>query len=347
MRIGPAILHAAHATLSGHAMTATSPRAAAIRSAPNPRCIVCQREGVELYRDLSDDLYGAPGLWRMVRCADLQCGLRWLDPKPLQADLIKAYATYHTHGRSRARRASELCLSALNSACKLVSRALDLGSILGAQRRQLRKMFLGDAIPGTLLEVGSGSGRFLNRMHAAGWRVQGTDFDPAAAARVKVRYGLSVDVGELRDLAYAEGSFDAIAMSQVIEHVYDPQALLAETFRLLRQGGQLVLSTPNADGLAHRRFGRHWRGLEPPRHLHLFTQASLRECARRAGFEQLRCFTLSVESAGIYRASDLLASAGAGRALGVLRSWIARHREFRASRSDPSAGQDLFRVAIK
>lgn len=328
-------------------MTATTPRDDAIRSAPNPRCIVCEREGVELYRDLTDDMYGAPGQWRMVRCADPQCGLLWLDPKPLQADLIKAYATYHTHGRSSTRRASELWLSALNSSCKLVSRVLDQGSALGAQRRQLRKMFLGDSKPGMLLEVGSGSGRFLNRMRAAGWQVQGTDFDPAAAARVKARYGLSVDVGELQDLGYAGGSFDAIAMSQVIEHVYDPQALLAEAFRLLRQGGQLVLSTPNAEGLAHRRYGRHWRGLEPPRHLHLFTQTSLRKCARRAGFEQASCFTLSVESAGIYRASERLASAGVSPALGVLRSWISRQRELRASMSDPAAGQDLFLIATK
>jgi len=326
--------------------------ASAIRTEPSPRCIVCGQPGLALYEGLTDYLAGTPGSWRMARCADPSCGMLWLDPKPLAADLIKAYTSYYTHGRARSRDLSRLWLSAVNSACKHICRLLELGSALGRQRRELRTMFIGEASPGRLLEVGSGSGRFLRRMHKAGWAVEGIDFDPVAAARVEKRFGIPVAVGSLPELGYPEGKYDVVAMSQVIEHVPDPVELLKECRRVLRPGGRLVLSTPNARSVAHRVYGRHWRGLEPPRHQHVFTPAALARCVRDCGFDDLRVFTLSAESAGIYRAGDQLRAAQDGWSAvsptaSVVRSWFLRHREFRETLRDPEAGQDLFLVAAK
>ena len=326
--------------------------ASAIRTEPCPRCIVCGQPGLALYEGLTDYLSGTPGSWRMVRCADAACAMLWLDPKPLAADLIKAYAGYYTHGRKRARDLSRLWLSAVNSACKQVCRVAEMGSALGRQRRELRTMYLGSGSPGRLLEVGCGSGRFLNRMRKAGWAVEGIDFDPVAAARVEEKYGIPVAVGSLPELGYPEGAYDVVAMSQVIEHVPDPVALLQECRRVLRPGGRLVLSTPNASSVAHRVYGRHWRGLEPPRHQHVFTPAALSRCAGDCGFADARVFTLSAESAGIYRAGDQLRAAQGDAAAGsatasVVRSWFLRYREFRQTLRDPDAGQDLFLIAAK
>jgi 2-polyprenyl-3-methyl-5-hydroxy-6-metoxy-1,4-benzoquinol methylase len=332
-------------------MLSESRLADAIRHEPSPECIACGCAGVELYDGLTDYLEGTPQTWRMVRCAREACGMLWLDPMPVEADLIKAYATYHTHSR-RSRGAAELALSALNATCKLASRLLDLSGGLGRQRRQLRTMFIGSAPPGKLLEVGSGSGRFLDRMRRAGWQVQGTDFDPAVAARVKEKYGLRVDVGNLAALHYPADGYDVVAMSQVIEHVHDPLALLRECRRVLRPGGRMVLSTPNAAGLAHRRYGRCWRGLEPPRHLHIFTPGALAECAQACGLKVEMLRTLSAESAGIYRASDAIRRAqGQGRngsaAWSVFRSWPMRYSEYLQTRRDPALGQDIFMIAAK
>ncbi|MGE3161808.1 MAG: class I SAM-dependent methyltransferase [Burkholderiales bacterium] len=337
------------------AATVTPSRSAddnALRSAPSRHCAACGREGVPLYDGLTDYLSGTPGTWRMARCPDEACGLLWLDPKPLAEDLVKAYTGYHTHGRAVRRSGVRLGRSALNTACKLASHLLELGSDLGRQRRALRTMFLGELLPGKLLEIGCGSGRFLDRMRRLGWDVRGTEFDPEAAARIRRRYGLRVDVGELHDLAYEPDAFDAIALSQVVEHVHDPLRLLAECRRLLRPGGRLVLTTPNARSVGHRRYGRAWRGLEPPRHLHLFTPASLAACARAGGLHVVQLRTLSAESAGIYRASDAIRRSQGecepiSQAGSIVRSWWLRCLEYRRGRHEPDAGQDLLLLATK
>lgn len=323
-----------------------------IRTQPCPQCIVCDREGAPLYQGLTDYLAGTPGTWRMARCTDPACGLLWLDPKPLEADLIKAYANYPTHGRSRRRDAGRLWLSAVNASCKLASRLLEFGGGLGRQRRALRTMFIGEGEPGTLLEVGCGSGRFLNRMRNAGWNVEGIDFDPGAAAHVKRKYGIHVSVGRLTDMQFPQAAYDVVAMSQVIEHVHDPLALLKECHRVLRPGGRLLITTPNAQSLAHRRYGRHWRGLEPPRHLHVFTPAALERSARAGGFQRLELHTLSAESAGIYRASDEIRALPSPQrpfcaTASTVRSWYLRYREYRENLRHPGTGQDILLIATK
>jgi SAM-dependent methyltransferase len=189
-------------------------------------------------------------------------------------------------------------------------------------------------------------------MRRAGWQVQGTDFDPVVAQHVRDKYGLQIDVGDLAAIHYPADAYDAVAMSQVIEHVHDPRELLEECRRVLRPGGRLVLSTPNAAGLAHRRCGRYWRGLEPPRHLHLFTPDALAACVRACGLKVELLQTLSAESAGIYRAGDEIRRAqgggdGGSAALSIVRSWLLRQREYRRSRHDPTAGQDIFLIATK
>lgn len=332
-------------------MQAASPVEDGIRAAPCPACFVCGREGELLYEALHDHLAETRGSWDIRRCVNRDCCLLWLDPKPLEADLLKAYERYHTHTTPGTRDPARLWFSALNSACRQASQLLSGFSGLGEQRRQLKRMYVGKEKPGKLLEIGCGGGRFLNRMQRAGWTVEGVDFDPHAAAKVARKYGIRVSTGELADIRYAGERFDVVAMSQVLEHVHEPLPLLNECRRVLRPGGRLVVTTPNALSQAHRIYGRYWRGLEPPRHLQVFTPAALEKCARRAGFEVIRIKTLSSESAGIYRTSEEIRekeeAAGRQRSVTgrILRSWFMQHDEFNRTRQDPSLGEDILMIA--
>jgi SAM-dependent methyltransferase len=140
---------------------------------------------------------------------------------------------------------------------------------------------------GRLLDVGSGNGAFVERMRMLGWDAEGVEPDPRAVS-VARESGLPVREGTVEGLAAGlEQSYDVITLDHVIEHLHDPAAALDSVHAALRPGGLLWIATPNLESLGHRRFGRDWLHLDPPRHLVLFNTSSLQALLRRSGFEPL------------------------------------------------------------
>jgi 2-polyprenyl-3-methyl-5-hydroxy-6-metoxy-1,4-benzoquinol methylase len=257
-----------------------------------------------LHADLEDRAFGvAPGRWSLFRCAG--CGSAWLDPRPTRSTVGHAYESYYTHEAEdhplvrRKGAVRTFVHDALNGyrnaryglgrtpAMKigrwLVPLIPSLRAAVDAECRHLPKL---PDDGGRLLDIGFGNGGFLQLASQIGWRAEGIDFDPGAVDAARSR-GLDVRCVSVDDLAQEQGPYDIITISHVIEHVYDPPALLCAIYRLLRPGGLLWVDTPNLDSLGHSRFGRDWRGLEPPRHLSLFCVDSLQTALKQAGFTEI------------------------------------------------------------
>jgi 2-polyprenyl-3-methyl-5-hydroxy-6-metoxy-1,4-benzoquinol methylase len=124
-------------------------------------------------------------------------------------------------------------------------------------------------------------------MAQAGWEVAGVEPITSAAEYARRRFALAVFQGVLRDAPYAPASFDVVTFWDVLEHTFSPAEELAHAARLLRRGGLVVVSVPNWDSLDRRLFGRHWLGLDPPRHLYVFTRKTLTAMLTQAGFSVL------------------------------------------------------------
>ena len=309
-----------------------------MRSAPSPECAICGSKGMTLHADLPDRLFAAKGNWRLSRCVNPECRLLWLDPMPLVGDLGLAYAGYYTHhsgevakGRGGLRRiyarikADYIARTYGYPVIRGKAKWLNTGFLLRfwPTRREdvdceLRYL---DVMPGgKLLDVGCGSGDWMAQMKERGWEVWGVDFDPQAVQTARNR-GLRVEQGSLEGQRYETGSFDAIVLNHVIEHVPDPRSTLGECHRLLKPGGKLALFTPNANSLGHWVFRRNWRGLEIPRHLHILSPAAARSLLAQAGFGEVRVRT--VNSNYVWRMSSQLqfqngtGLAGARAGLGI------------------------------
>jgi len=257
-----------------------------IRSYSCPNCYLCGTSGNLLYQGLKDRLFGASGEWNLKKCPNPECGLVWLDPMPLEEEVGKAYQKYYTHQEINHIKRS-LFESLLRKIFYLVAKDIP-SNLLGltAKEIELKSMYLANIKPGKLLDVGCGSGKFLNQMQLTGWEVEGVDFDITAVEALRIRYGINVHAGNLETAKYPDNYFDAITISHVIEHVHDPINLLTECYRILKSDGSLVVTTPNINSWGHQKFRANWRGLEPPRHIHLFSTKTLQECAIKSGFKQ-------------------------------------------------------------
>ena len=258
-------------------------------------CPACGARDRHLFYDgLSDRLFDAPGWWRLMRCAD--CGSAYLDPRPTEASIGRAYAAYYTHGVAPPARPSgtrKVLLQAyLNAKWGYdLHPSLPFGRLIGAlvplraavADRELRHQR--NQPGGRLLDVGAGNGAFVAYARRLGWDAEGIDPD-VPAVRTASEHGIPVRLGTLADLAEADAErFDAVTLSHVIEHLHDPVRELQRIHRLLTPEGRLWIATPNLGSLGQRLFRHNWVNLDPPRHITLFTTQSLRGLLRRTGFE--------------------------------------------------------------
>ena len=269
-------------------------------------CPVCRSTDRSIiHRDLRDLIFNcAPGSWNLWNCEE--CGNAYLDPRPTADTIVLAYGNYFTHcdpvptatpisRLARVRRAlangyrnwrfgAEL-VPASSLGIPIILALSSLRNRVDLTMRHLPRLPVGQ--PRRLLDVGCGNGQFLEDARRCGWIADGCDFDPRAASIARER-GFDVRDGGIETWAEAAGMFDAITLSHVIEHVHDPMATLGQAWHLLRDGGTIYIDTPNIKAAGHRRYGRAWRGLEPPRHLVLFTWSSMTGALRAAGFTAIR-----------------------------------------------------------
>lgn len=96
-----------------------------------------------------------------------------------------------------------------------------------------------------VLEVGSGDGTLLRLLRDHGARPIGSDLDPEGARFVERNLGIPVLVAPFEQADFGERRFDAIVSAHVIEHVFDPVAVMARARALLKPNGLAFLETPN------------------------------------------------------------------------------------------------------
>jgi 2-polyprenyl-3-methyl-5-hydroxy-6-metoxy-1,4-benzoquinol methylase len=141
---------------------------------------------------------------------------------------------------------------------------------------------------GRILDIGCGSGVISEILHKSGFEVIGFDISFVALSEYK-KLGFDGLISNAEySLPFKKNVFDAVWMSEVIEHIVDFQALLMETARVLKPGGKLYLTTPNSIFYGYRLMyllGKCPTELQHPFHLRYFSPKFLVKILNRNGFE--------------------------------------------------------------
>lgn len=135
---------------------------------------------------------------------------------------------------------------------------------------------------GRVLDVGCGDGSFLVRARAEGWTVVGFDYDERMIARARAR-GVEAVASDFESFcrSRASGEFDAATLFDVLEHTPEPALLLEQVKRLLKKGGHIAVTLPNARRpIPFRREAHDY----PPHHFTRWTPEAMRAFLEKHGF---------------------------------------------------------------
>jgi SAM-dependent methyltransferase len=137
---------------------------------------------------------------------------------------------------------------------------------------------------GKLLDIGCATGFLLDEARKQGWEVYGVEFSNWAVKYAREKLNLpNVTQGTLKEANFSKGFFDAIIMTDVIEHLVDPKATLDEIRQLLRPNGIFCCTTPDIDSTISKMLKAKWWGINQA-HLFYFNRKTLEEIFAATGF---------------------------------------------------------------
>jgi N-acylneuraminate cytidylyltransferase/CMP-N,N'-diacetyllegionaminic acid synthase len=155
-------------------------------------------------------------------------------------------------------------------------------SRFGTERIGMMSQFLRVAPdrPPRFLDVGCSTGFVVEAAKQAGWEAIGIDLNPSAIDYGQSR-GLDLRTVPLESAGFAPGSFDAIGLFDVVEHLLDPGRTVQAAFDLLTPGGILFLYVPNYDSASRLLMGAKAHFIWPTHHLNYYTPSTIGDFLRR------------------------------------------------------------------
>jgi len=236
-------------------------------------CLACGGSLDTVHEDVFDTRFGIDAAFEIARCSG--CRLEQTLPRPAPAALTAYYAEHYNFGGERGTAYTGARARFLSSRLYRWWLALD-GDVSFHARRGT----------GRLLDIGCNEGRGLPLYAANGFTaVEGLETNSNAAAVARAR-GFTVHGEELEDFR-PEQPYDVVVLSNVLEHAFDPADMLRHVHRILKPGGELWVSCPNAASWQRRLFGRYWVNWHVPFHIVHFTDATLDRMLAVGGFTSL------------------------------------------------------------
>ena len=249
----------------------------------------------------------------IVQCAS--CGFQFTNPRPGAAEIGRYYE-------------SDEYVSHNSGAGGLINQAYRVARFFTMRRKvgQLNKLA---PRRGKLLDYGCGTGHFLAAAKAAGWQVAG--LEPNARARQEASRRLGQPVGQESLASFAPGTFDAVTLWHVLEHVHLLNETLAQLTALLKPDGVLLVAVPNVESLDAQHYRELWAAYDVPRHLYHFAPKTMAQLLKKHKLTLRQTLPMPLDAYYVSLLSEKHRAERAGGLLAVLKAgyrsnqYAARH----------------------
>lgn len=162
---------------------------------------------------------------------------------------------------------------------RLYHTARDL--MLKKKRKLIQKLTSGKR----LLDIGSGTGYFLNHMQQNGFKVTGVEIDGDARAATLKNFNIKVNPPPTLLDGQLSEKVDVITLWHVLEHLHDMDGYMQSMHRQLSDDGVVLIAVPNYTSYDAQHYGKHWAAYDVPRHLWHFSPKTVARLADKNGFK--------------------------------------------------------------
>lgn len=228
-------------------------------------CPVCHHTEFSNYIICTDHLVSDES-FAIVQCED--CRLKFTNPRPVVENISKYYES--TEYDSHKEQGSTLTDSIYNLVRKFALRN-KLNLINSIQQEK-----------GKLLDVGCGTGHFLEICSKNRWETVGIENNKNA--REIAISNSSSEVFENLDLIEEKKEYDVITLWHVLEHLHELEETMLKFRKLLRKDGHLIIAVPNCDSWDSTNYKEKWAAYDVPRHLYHFNQLTINKLAKNCKF---------------------------------------------------------------
>ena len=201
-------------------------------------------------------------------CECENCGFKFTSPRPKEEVLWKYYESedYISHSETKKGIVNSLYILARKHTLRW---KVNLVKTLTNKRG--------------ILDIGCGSGSFLNACKERKFNATGMEPSDFARTRAKKEYGL--DILPIEEIYSSKEKTDIITMWHVLEHVSDLNGYFERFEQMLNDEGVLIIALPNCNSYDAKHYKEFWAAYDVPRHLWHFNKKSVKELGEKHGFE--------------------------------------------------------------
>ncbi|MDA9952260.1 class I SAM-dependent methyltransferase [Chitinophagales bacterium] len=236
-------------------------------------CLVCKKTNFETVVN-SKDFCVSHEDFKVVRCTN--CGFGFTENAPDVSKIGEYYE--HTDYVSHTDTKEGLFFNIYHKVRSFM---------LGQKRAYINK----HTAVNNILDIGAGTGYFVNHMQSHGTAVTGFEPDNDARAQAKKNFGIELEPS-LEGILGRNEVFDAISMWHVLEHVHDLKEYFGHFQQLIKTRGVLAIAVPNYSSFDGRFYKKFWAAYDLPKHLWHFSPDSIKLLAQSNGFDHLQSYAM-------------------------------------------------------